>query len=255
MLLPSKTDRLDRLMATRLNELLRRNQELERSLQARDAFIATLSHDLRSPLSGQLALMGSMLERLDDMAPEEVRDIVETVHASSATLYNLLENLVQWSALRTDEVGLTARRVDLAPVAGVVVQLHQSSAAQKDVRMIAEISEEAAAFADRRVVETVLRNLAANAVKFTPKGGEVRIQCFDEGYKVRVEVADTGPGMDPAVLRRLQLGSTGGGPGEGTGAGLGLGLCNELLSKYGGRLQAENQPEGGLRIGFCLPKG
>ncbi|MDK2956047.1 MAG: two-component system, sensor histidine kinase [Desulfovibrionales bacterium] len=257
MLLPSKSDRLERLMASRVNELLRQNQQLEQAVRARDTFLATLSHDLRSPLTGQLALMTALLERMDGMDPAKIREMVESMHASSVNLYNLLENLLQWTALRNGEVGLTASKVEIEPAAAAAMRLHQPSAAQKNIRLSCDISEEIAAFADRRVVETVLRNLISNAVKFTPPGGVVRISSVESGYKVKLTVSDTGPGMDRSRLQSINLGGYAqsglGSIGE-SGAGLGLVLCNELLSKYGGRLSVENAPDHGCSFSFHLPK-
>ncbi|MFW5837325.1 MAG: sensor histidine kinase [Desulfovibrionaceae bacterium] len=258
MLMPSRSDRLERLMAARVDELTRRNEKLEQALQARDAFLVTLSHDLRSPLAGQLALMASLLDKLDGLGPDQVRERVEAVHGSSAGLYNLLENLLQWTALRTGGVGLRAQKVELAPATAAALRLHRFSAAQKEVALASDVPEFASVFADRRVVETVLRNLVSNAVKFTPEGGSVRVGCRENGYKMRLEVSDTGPGLDEATLRRINRGDravpSAGVPGQ-SGAGLGLMLCNELLSRYGGRIEAASEPGQGSRLAFWLPKG
>jgi signal transduction histidine kinase len=258
MLMPSKSDRPERLMAARVNELLRQNQQLEQAVQARDTFLATLTHDLRSPLTGQLALMTALLDRMDDLTPGKMREMVESMHASSVNLYNLLENLLQWTALRNGEVGLVASKVAIEPAVISATRLHQPSAAQKNVQIIRDIPEGMAAFADRRVVETVLRNLISNAIKFSPTGGLVRVSSIASGYKVKLSVSDSGPGMNQNRLRSFNL-SGQAQPGAGTkgesGAGLGLMLCNELLSKYGGRLEAENASDHGCCFSFCLPKG
>jgi len=135
------------------------------------------------------------------------------------------------------------------------IDLLKPTALEKDISLTNKIKK-ATAFADREMIKTVIRNLIANSVKFTPPGGKVDVSSRKQGNMVRVTVTDNGVGMSKDQAEKVfsldQKTSTTGTAGE-EGTGLGLPLCKDMLERNGGHIWVESNPGKGSRFHFTLP--
>jgi signal transduction histidine kinase len=158
----------------------------------------------------------------------------------------LLENLPGWARSQTDAIDPVPRNLPLL----------ERQAREKEVSLVLDVSEKTWVTADKEMFETIIRNLASNAVKFTPPGGTVTIEAERIDEQVEVRIRDRGVGMDQDRLNTLfNIGVLFSSPGTANerGHGLGLQICNEFVRKNGGELKVESTPGKGSTFFFALP--
>lgn len=231
-------------------------EQLELLNQEKNKLFSIISHDLRSPFTSLLGLTELMIKAGDKMKPEQIIDYAGRINDSGKRIFRLLENLLEWARLQMGSVAREPGPQRLKELVQETVDLLAPVAAEKQVRIdnaVAGLS----AFADRPTLNTVIRNLVNNAVKFTPPGGTVRIEAREDDGAVRVTVNDTGVGIPPERVATLfQVGAnltTPGTKGE-KGTGLGLALCKHLVEMNGGRIWAESTPGQGSAFHFTVPR-
>jgi signal transduction histidine kinase len=225
--------------------------KLERLFDARRELVAWASHDLRTPI----ASMQAMLEALEDglAEPEHYMPIL---HEQVRTLGRLVEDLFELAQIDAGVLTLELRRAELAGLIESCVRGLEAEAHARGVRLETRTGEAATAWCAPETVERVLFNLVTNALRHTPADGAVAVFAEPSSNEVRVTVEDTGEGIGPEAERRmferfwradLARSSRNG------GAGLGLAIARGLIEAQGGRIWAENRPEGGARFSFTLP--
>ncbi len=176
--------------------------DLARLNADKDRFYSIIAHDLRSPLAGLLGLSETLAAHLAEFSPAEVAGSAGEMAKSARNLYQLLENLLEWSQLQTGRMEFRPELLDLPALLRELAELFNQAAQQKGVKLCLEL-QPAAAWGDRRMMLTVFRNLLSNALKFTPSGGLVTLRCAVHGGKTVGEVSDTGAGLPPALLESL----------------------------------------------------
>ena len=231
-------------------------QRAEQADRIKDEFMATLSHELRGPLSAMVGWVHVLrAEGLDEATRERGRAAIErSVKAQT----RLIEDLLDYSSVVAGKLTLSPRLMDLVPVAGAAIEAVRAAAEAKGIRL--ELKTDAAAalvHGDPGRLQQVLWNVLSNAVKFTPRGGRVEVWIGRVGDSLHVRVSDTGQGIAPdflphvferfrqqdATSRRLQ-----------GGLGLGLAIVKELVELHGGTVQAESPGEDqGATITVALP--
>jgi signal transduction histidine kinase len=232
-------------------------EDLDRLNRAKDQFFSVVAHDLRSPVS---TLVG-MSELLDnprlDLPEDQQRELLHAMHKKSVATHLFLENLLQWSALRMQRVDFSPLKIGIASMVHDEFGQLKDQADQKGIRLRSDVPRDAQVLADWGMVQSVLRNLLGNAIKFSRPGGEVRVTAGDEDGSCRVSVSDDGIGIPQALQDKLfELGGKTSRPGTAgeTGTGLGLLLCKELVNRCGGEMRVESGPQGGATLSFTLPR-
>lgn len=229
-------------------------EQLELLNQEKSKLFSIISHDLRSPFTSLLGLTELMIKAGDTMKPEQFVDYAGRINESGKRIFRLLENLLEWARLQMGSVVREPGPQGLKEMVQETVDLLAPVAAEKKVRIdnaVAALS----AFADRPTLNTVIRNLVNNAVKFTPPGGVVRIEAREDDGAIRVTVGDTGVGIPPERIATLfQVGATTPGTKGEKGTGLGLALCKHLVELNGGRIWAESAPGRGSAFHFTVPR-
>lgn len=232
------------------------NQQLQKALAERDKFFSIIAHDLRSPLMGFLVFIRMLTERLEKLSLEEIQRLAGDMRKSAENLYNLLENLLEWSIIQRGTSRYMPACLCLAEVVRENVEMIKSCAMHKDIRFECMVPENLHIFADRPMLNMILRNLLSNAVKFSMNKGAVNIFAMQRGSMILVSVRDQGMGMDHATLSSLfvldQISSRKGTGGE-KGTGLGLLLSKEYVNKHGGEIWAESSPGKGSAFYFTVP--
>ena len=168
-----------------------------------------------------------------------------------------MENLLQWAKSQMQAEAVHPQVVDIAKFTQEVLQLLRLQAEGKHIYISSRIEKPVYVYADRDMINLVLRNLLSNAIKFTPEDGSIYIEAREMRSHIEVLVQDTGTGISEDNLQRLQKEdyySTKGTGGE-VGTGLGLMLCKEFLSKNGGKMDVRSEPGKGSTFSFTLPKG
>ena len=223
----------------------------------RKDFVANVSHELRTPIS---VIKGYVETLLDDPPPdpETARQFLQTIQKHSARLEALINDLLDLSALESQQAKLNFEAVSLRAVAGAIVGEMAQAANQKSILIALEIpSNFPAVRADARRLHQVFTNLVDNAVKYTQEGGRVIVSARDAGSEVEVCVADNGPGISTEHLPHLferfyradkarsrELGGT----------GLGLSIVKHIVGVHGGQVWAESEIGKGSKFYFTLPR-
>ena len=220
----------------------------------RAAFLAAVSHELRSPLNAILGFADILMTEVDGPLSTEAREEVEQIRGSGKHLLDLINDILEFSALESGQLKLTRSRVDLAAVAWEVVREAAGIVGARPV--LVRIEGEAGVFAraDPRRVRQVLTNLVGNAIKFTQRG-EVVVDVGREGRYARMSVRDTGPGISPqerAVIFE-EYKQTKDERARRRGTGLGLAIARRLVLMHGGKIDVDSQVGLGSTFKVVLP--
>jgi signal transduction histidine kinase len=187
----------------------------------------------------------------------EKKETVEGINVSSKKLFKLLENLLDWSRSQTGRIKYEPDMISLRYLIESTIILLMQNALEKDIELDAEVNEDINVFVDREMIATVIRNLVANAIKFTDSGGRIDILAEEKGDVVEVAVVDTGIGIrkeDMKKLFRIDVHHSTIGTSQEKGTGLGLILCREFVERHGGKIWAESEFGKGSTFKFTLPK-
>ncbi|MEI7501529.1 MAG: PAS domain-containing protein, partial [Bacteroidota bacterium] len=226
-------------------EIKLKNEELSKINSEKDKFFSIIAHDMRNPFNAFLGFTRMMVEELNTMSLEEIRKIVVSMRKSATNLYGLLENLLEWSMMQRGVIKYTPLSIPLALKIKESIELIIGSAQKKEIEISYNIPAGLSVFADMHMVESVIRNLISNAVKFTPKGGKITVSAnYIEGNFIEISVRDTGIGMKKELMNNLfkldeQTGRKGT-EGEPT-TGLGLIICKDFVEKHGGKIFVESE--------------
>ncbi|HZI19519.1 MAG TPA: ATP-binding protein [Pyrinomonadaceae bacterium] len=228
----------------------------EESNRLKDEFLATLSHELRTPLTAILGWSRMLATRELDEAVR--RTAVETIERNARAQQQIVEDILDVSRIIKGQLRLEPEPVDVCGVVESAVETVRPAAAAKRLRLEKRFGEGVCPVAgDARRLQQVVWNLLANAVKFTPAGGEVLVSVAQSDGHVRVAVEDTGVGIRreflPYVFDRFRQGDQSTTRAHG-GLGLGLAIVRHLVELHGGVVSAESGGEGrGARFIFELP--
>ncbi len=232
--------------------------ELRRLERVRSEFVANVSHELRTPLTCIKGYLETLLDgALDD--PTHARRFLEVAGTHAERLDRLIDDLLELSNIESGRVTLVPRRLDLGDVVAGVAAMFERQTVQRRQTLAHAVPEGLAVHADRDRLVQILVNLVDNAVKFTPEGGQVRIEAVPApGGRVEVRVRDTGIGIPSTELPRIterfyRVDKTR--SREVGGTGLGLAIVKHLVQAHGGELHVESALGHGTTVSFTLPAG
>lgn len=228
---------------------------LERAVGAdreRADFLATVSHELRSPLNAILGFADVLLGEVDGPLASGAREEVEQIRQSGAHLSDLVRDILEFSAIDSGQIRMQLGRVQLSRVAGDLVREVQADLRGRPIELRLEADEAAFAWADPKRVRQIVGNLLGNALKFTQEG-EVVVRVESHGREVAVSVRDTGPGIGPAERHAIFGEYRQGEAAHRRGTGLGLAIARRLALLQGGRVELESELGKGSVFTLLLP--
>ena len=248
--------RSNRILEVTKNEVQKQNARLQELNHTKDKFFSIISHDLKGPLNSLTSFSHLLIEHTDSMSREEIQILARDLDKSVKNLFALLENLLEWSRSQTGHIDFTGEVFNLSELLDLNRNLFESQAGNKKIGIQLQAPPECAVRLHKASVNTVVRNLVSNAIKFTPEGGTIRIALQRSERGVNVSVADNGVGMSQEVITKLfridAKHSTKGTANE-KGTGLGLILCRDFIEKNGGVLSVRSQPGKGSVFMFSFP--
>jgi signal transduction histidine kinase len=233
-----------------------RNRELKEALDFKNKIFSIIAHDLKSPVAS--LVQNSVL--LDyDLEEDKRTQLFTSFRELSSSALNLIDNLLYWGRSQGDQVNFDPESIDIRPVIEEVYAQHKEMAGQKSITLETAYEGETTTFADKELIEIILRNLVSNAIKFTNEGGNVRITVTkdpENEHLLLLIVKDNGVGIPENRLKDLlgnkEMISTAGTLRE-KGTGLGLRLCNELVKLHNGDLRIESVKDKGTTVKISLP--
>jgi signal transduction histidine kinase len=238
-------------------EIILKNQLLETVNAEKDKFFSIIAHDLRGPLSAFVAATQILTEDIENMSVEEIKDIVDSMKSDASNVYTLLENLLEWSRLQRGVLEFKPGKLMLYDLAVKSISSVLGAARSKVIGIDVNIPENIEMKADEHMIETTIRNLVSNAIKFTPSGGRIVISSStnDQNF-TEVRITDTGIGMSDDLREKLfimnEKTNRPGTDGE-PSSGLGLLLCKEFIEKHGGKISVESREGEGSCFSFTIP--
>lgn len=239
-----------------LKELSERESTLRELNAQKDKFFSIIAHDLKGPFNAILGLSELLLEQINEKDYKEIDTYAKIIGQSSKRAFDLLINLLEWARAQTGKLEFTPENIDVADLIKENIRLLESNAEQKAIAMNENIQHSMIAFADKQMINTVLRNLISNAIKFTQKGGEIKVVAENRAKDILISVIDNGIGIAPERIEHLfridKSNSTPGTENE-HGTGLGLMLCKDFVEKHGGKIWAESKQGEGTVFHFILP--
>jgi len=238
-------------------EIKHKNEELQKLNSEKDKFFSIIAHDLRGPFSGFLGLTLVMAEELPSLTMAQVQELAISMKNSATNLYSLLENLLQWARMQQGAIPFTPEVVQLKLLIDECIAITLETARNKGIDISYNIQEITAVFVDRNMLQTVIRNLVSNAIKFTTRGGAIDIFAeISNDENVVISVKDTGIGMSREMVDNLfrpDVRTSRPGTENEPSTGLGLMLCKEFTEKNGGKIWVESEVGKGSVFYFSVP--
>ena len=248
-------DITDRKLAE--EKLKKYSLELQQLNEGKDKLFSIIAHDLRGPFNPLLGLSDILLNDFESLTTEEIKDYNKEINNSLKNEYALLENLLNWSRLETGQMIFNPETINLYNKTKTVINLLLGNAKFKDITLVNGINKNIFISADPNMLHSLLQNLIANSIKFTDKGGSIKIYSEMGGNNfIRITVSDNGVGMTSDQLKDLfgpTAKSTKGTKDE-KGTGLGLMICKGMVERHGGIISVKSDAGKGTDISFTLPK-
>lgn len=237
--------------------LVKMNNELHDLNATKDKFFSIIAHDIKNPFNAILGFTSLLEENFAEWSDEMKLEIINMVHISSKNLYQLLENLLQWSRSQSGSIEFNPENIELKRLVDGVINLMKGTAEKKNIELIVSLPEnEVTIVADRQMLDTILRNLIGNALKFTNTGGKVQVIAESRDVFVIIKIIDNGVGMKSAVignLFKIDANYTSPGTNNEIGTGLGLILVKEFVEKHGGDIRVDSIVGEGSTFYFTIP--
>jgi len=236
----------------------RKQNRIEELNRTKDKFLSIIGHDLRGPL-GNLKSMSEILMRSEgDLDPSTKEKLLLAIHSSSQNSFKLVDNLLLWARSSSGMLLAQPTRILLDPKVQEVVELMRDHVNGKELDLSLRLESGAHVWADSDMLDTVIRNLMSNAVKFTPNKGTIEVATTLDlkRHFGSVIVRDNGLGMTPEVadqLMNFESSHTTPGTNNEMGTGLGLKLCKEFIDKNKGTISVESELNVGTRFTVSLP--
>lgn len=232
-------------------------EELKQLNVTKDKFFSIIAHDLKNPFITLLGFSDLLISDFGEFTDEEKIYYITEMKKTAEISHNLLQNLLHWSRSQTGRIEFNPQKLDLHDVIFSNAELLKASAERKQIKILSEIPRFTFVSADEDMLNTIIRNLLTNSLKFTNKNGKIEINCTHQNNDLQIFISDTGVGMNDKVkanLFRLDVNQSTFGTEDEAGTGLGLILCKEFIEKHGGTISVESEVGKGSKFCITLPK-
>lgn len=244
-------------------ELIQLNFKLEESEsqlielnKRKDKFFSIISHDLRGPFGGLTGLIAFLKDDFNNQSDKDKYEIISTIDDACSNLTALLENLLNWANSQIGSNDIEKENFDINLLTLDIISLYSNNSKSKNIKIENRLKDDSFVFADRNMMDTILRNLINNAIKFTDENGKIIIDSFSDESNFILTIEDNGIGITKDNLNKIfefdnpiKSVGTSGEP----GTGLGLALCKELINKNNGKIWVESEYEKGSKFFISVP--
>ncbi len=240
-----------------LTERIEVENQLKEANLAKMKFLSIIAHDLRNPFNSMIGFSTLLLSNYDRYSDEKIKDYISFMSKAANQGHQLLENLLNWAMANTKKIEIHPSTININYTINDTVTLLAANAIKKEIKIEQQVPDYIHAYADQNMIRMVSRNLISNAIKFTPRGGNIQIIAHDKDECVVIEFIDNGVGIAPEKLPNLfslsndysTLGTE-----KETGTGLGLILCWEFILLNKGQIEAESKPGKGSTFRIKIPR-
>ncbi len=245
-------------LAAKNHELIESQKKIEAINRDRNQLFSIISHDLRSPFNSLLGFSDMLSEEVREGTDyESIKMMTENIHTSSMQLFELIQNMLEWANKERGNIEFKPEQVILYKITAENISLAANSAHHKEVKIHNNIDKHLMIEADVNMLNTIFRNLIFNAIKFTPKNGDVILYAEEKTDEIVVHIEDTGVGMTEKDKQMILQGedtfSRKGTQNE-KGAGLGLVLIKDFIKRHNGKLDITTEVNKGTTFHVSFPK-
>jgi PAS domain S-box-containing protein len=237
-------------------ELKENELKLRELINTKDKFFNIIAHDLKNPFTSMIGSSELLVENIDHLKCEKIRALAEIINDASKHGYGILLNLLDWSRSQTGMLKLNPERINLRKLIDEQIRNLGHISNNKEILVSSSVRNDIFITTDKNIINTILRNLISNAVKFSHRKGKVTISSAQKDQKYIISVKDNGIGIPPEKLEDIFMLdtklSTPGTENE-QGTGLGLRLCKELIERIEGEVWVESVEKKGSEFKFSIP--
>jgi PAS domain S-box-containing protein len=238
-------------------EMIKQSELKLRELNAsKDKFFSIIGHDLLDPFNALYGFTNILVEELHQDNLEESREFAAYIQQSVQRILSLLQNLLIWSKSQSLEQNFSPGLTNIREIVDNMVSVLQPTARNKGIQFDLQVDPEIEVFMDVNMISTVVRNLIANAIKFSQTGGKIILASNISGNNLVVSVIDNGRGIEEehlGQLFQLEKTFTSRGTNNEAGTGLGLVICKEFIEYHKGKIWVESQVGKGTTVHFTIP--
>lgn len=237
-----------------LGELSEKLQELNAT---KDKFFSIIAHDLKNPFSSIIGFSELLVKEITSYSSEEIAKFAEIIHETSQNAFNLLQNLLIWAQTQTGATEYRPGNYNISEIIEENIKFIESLTLKKHIAIKFNPIPEKIVRVDKNMIDTVLRNILTNAVKFSFMEGEIAVAIYETDESHEISIRDNGIGIEPeniCKLFRLDNKFSKPGTNKEKGSGLGLLICKEFMDKMGGRILVTSEFGKGSEFRLVLPK-
>lgn len=237
--------------------LAKQARELQDANATKDKFMSIIAHDLKSPFNAIMGFSDLMVKNFDQMDSETILKGLKIIDEASNHAHKLLDNLLLWARNQAKQNKYAPEVINVKKQIKESVKEVESIAKNKEILIVTQrIDPKIQVFADKNMLDTIIRNLLTNAIKFSFKGNRIKIAASQTGANVLFTISDNGIGIQEKRLKELfqidKYTNTNGTENE-LGTGLGLLLCKDFVEKNNGTIWIESIPNKGTQAFFTIP--
>jgi two-component system sensor histidine kinase/response regulator len=250
-----------------LKQELKERQIIEESLEesklhlteliaTKDKFFNIIAHDLKNPFTCLLGSTEILNDNIQQMDKEKIRKLVQILNDSAKSGYAILQNLLDWARTQTGLITYNPEKINLKKLIDENIHNQELSSTKKEINIISELHEDIFIYADKNMINTVLRNLLSNAIKFTHNFGTVIVSTDVKEGEAVISVKDTGIGIPKVSINklfRIDAKYTRPGTDKEQGTGLGLKVSKEFIEMNGGKIWVKSKVNKGSEFSFSIP--
>ncbi|HPF50768.1 MAG TPA: HAMP domain-containing sensor histidine kinase [Draconibacterium sp.] len=239
-------------------KLENQKKELEKNIALKNMYFTIMVHDLKGSFNNILGFSDLMDTNKKTMSPEEMSRLAKLTNLSASQSYDLLEDIFEWSRIQQDTFQLKHNKIDLGKNVAAILKKLSLNFKAKELEIQNNIALENWVNSDNYYINTMLRNLIGNAIKFTPRHGTITLNCWNYSQdELGISINDTGIGMDEQLIQnlfKLDYNTKRQGTEGELSNGIGLKICKELTLKNGSQLFVESTKDKGTTLTFTVRK-
>lgn len=238
------------------DELHEHSDKLKQVNSTKDKFFSIIAHDLKNPFNSIAGFTDLMIENNENYNEAKRLKFLKIIKGSTAKVSSLLDNLLIWANSQSGNLKFNPKKINLLQQVSNVVLFLEIQAINKEITILNKVDKNIFVKADENMLDTILRNLISNAIKFTEAKGEIQIFSTWKNGFVEITVKDNGVGMSEpeiATIFNVNEMSSSLGTSNEQGSGLGLILCKDFAESHGGKIWAESVVNQGSEFKFTLP--
>jgi signal transduction histidine kinase len=245
---------LKKMVAEKTLDLRVKNEEYKNAIATKNKMFSIIAHDLVNPFNSLLGFSDILRNQCENLPTEKIKQFSEVMWQTSRSTCDLLSNLLEWARVQTGKISFSPQKIALCTLIKTNIELLNLQARQKNIQLNGSCEEEVFIYGDTFMINTVLRNLISNGIKFTSKGGvNITVNIVDD--QCIIDITDTGTGISHSKIENLfepETLSIPGTAGE-SGTGIGLMVCNEFMHLNNGSIKVTSKVNKGSTFTLTLP--